>query len=192
MMARQRTRPETSPTASSAAPDDPASRDTHSRRIRGADTVGCMPNPHDNGGLESLHGTILDAWNRQDAEAYAACFDDSALVIGFDGSEMHGREAIAEQLGTIFSDHEVATYVRVVRSVRRLDDCTGLLHAVVGMVPPGEDDVMRDRHAVQVLVGAHQNDQWRAVSFQNTPAQLHGRPEAVDALTEELRSVLPR
>ena len=72
--------------------------------------------------LDGLHGAILDAWDRQDAKAYAACFVDDALVIGFDGSEMHGGVAIAEQLGGIFSDHEVATYVRVVRSVRRLDE----------------------------------------------------------------------
>jgi uncharacterized protein (TIGR02246 family) len=142
--------------------------------------------------LDGLHGAILDAWNRQDAKAYAACFVDDALVIGFDGSEMRGRVAIAEQLGGIFSDHEVATYVRVVRSVRQLDERTELLHAVVGMVPPGGDDVMPDRHAVQLLVGTRESDRWRAVSFQNTPARLHGRPEALDALTAELRTALPR
>src|SRR4051812_14491185 len=129
--------------------------------------------------LEALHANILGAWNRRDAEAYAGCFTDNALVIGFDGSEMHGRQAIREQLAAIFCDHEVATYVRVVRSVRRLDEGTELLHAVVGMVPPGGDDVMPDRHAVQVLVGTREGDRWRAASFQNTPAQLHGRPDAV-------------
>lgn len=142
--------------------------------------------------LDGLHAAILDAWNRQDARAYAACFVDDALVIGFDGSEMRGRVAIAEQLGGIFSDHEVATYVRVVRSVRRLDERTELLHAVVGMVPPGGDDVMPDRHAVQLLVGTRESDRWRAVSFQNTPALLHGRREALDALTADLRKALPR
>lgn len=67
---------------------------------------------------------------------------------------------------------------------------TALLHAVVGMVPPGGDDVMPDHHAVQVLVGRHEHGQWRALSFQNTPAQLHGRPEAVDSLTDELRAAM--
>lgn len=147
-----------------------------------------MSDSIDDNGLEELHGRILDAWNRQDAHGYASCFDDDALVIGFDGSEMHGRAAIAEQLGAIFADHRVATYVRVVRSVRRLDDRTALLHAVVGMVPPDEDDVVPDRHAVQLLVGTSTNGGWRAASFQNTPAQLHGRPEALDSLTDELRS----
>jgi uncharacterized protein (TIGR02246 family) len=150
-----------------------------------------MSNSSDDG-LTTLHGKILEAWNRQDAQTYAACFDGDALVVGFDGSEMRGRDAIAEQLGTIFADHQVATYVRVVRGVQRIDDSTALLHAVVGMVPPGGDDVMPDRHAVQLLVGRYEKDEWRAVSLQNTPAQLHGRPEAVEALTQELRTALSR
>jgi uncharacterized protein (TIGR02246 family) len=155
-------------------------------------TVVCMTDASSTADLEGLHGAILDAWNRQDANAYAACFVDDALVIGFDGSEMGGRVAIAEQLGAIFSDHAVATYVRVVRSVRRLDERTQVLHAVVGMVPPGGDDVMPDRHAVQLLVATRDSDRWWAVSLQNTPAQFHGRPEALDALTAELRAAIPR
>jgi uncharacterized protein (TIGR02246 family) len=140
--------------------------------------------------LAELHAAILGAWNRQDADAYADCFIDDALVIGFDGSEMHGSAGISEQLGAIFADHEVATYVRVVRMVRRLNEHTALLHAVVGMVPPGGEDVMPDRHAIQLLVGIRDGDGWRGVSFQNTPARLDGRPEAVEALTEELRTAL--
>ena len=50
------------------------------------------------GDLEELHGAILEAWNRQDEQAYAGCFTDDAVVIGFDGSEMHGSADIAEQV----------------------------------------------------------------------------------------------
>lgn len=154
------------------------------------DTIDHVASRSETNRLEDLHHDIIDAWNRQDHVGYANCFLEDALVVGFDGTEMHGRSAIAKQLGSIFADHEVATYVRVVRSSRLLDDRTGLLHAVVGMVPPGGDDVTPDRHAVQVLVGVRDGERWKAVSFQNTPAQLHGRPEAVDALTEELREAL--
>jgi uncharacterized protein (TIGR02246 family) len=142
-------------------------------------------------GLEGLHGAILEAWNRRDAQAYADCFSDGAVVIGFDGSEMHGRAAIAEQLAAIFADHEVAAYVRLVRGVQPLDERSGLLHAVVGMIPPGGGEVMPDRHAVQLLVGTRDGERWRAVSLQNTPARLDGRPEAVEALTQELRAAEP-
>jgi uncharacterized protein (TIGR02246 family) len=142
--------------------------------------------------LEMLHAEILAAWNRQDAAGYADCFVEDALVIGFDGTEMNSTPEITEQLGSIFADHRVATYVRVVRSTRKLDAQTALLHAAVGMVPPDGDDVMPDRHAAQMLIGTLAHGRWRAVSFQNTPVQLHGRPEVVDALTEELRAVMRR
>ncbi|MBV9953409.1 MAG: SgcJ/EcaC family oxidoreductase [Acidimicrobiia bacterium] len=95
-----------------------------------------MSGPSELDDLEELHGRILEAWNRQDAAGYADCFDDDALVIGLDGSEMHGRASIEEQLGSIFADHQVASYVRVVRSTQRVDTSTAVLHAVVGMIPP--------------------------------------------------------
>ena len=59
------------------------------------------------------------------------------------------------------------------------------------MIQPGGDDVIPDRHAVQLLVGTHAGERWRAVSLQNTPARFDGRPEAVDALTDELRAAPP-
>lgn len=139
-------------------------------------------------GVEPLHGAILDAWNRQDADGYASYFSDDAVVVGFDGSEMYGRDEIAEQLAAIFADHQVARYVRIVRSVRQIGVEAALLHAVVGMIPPGEDDVMTDRHAVQLFVAVQETGAWRACSLQNTPVELRGRPEAVEALTEELRA----
>ena len=139
-------------------------------------------------GVERLHGAILEAWNRQDAEAYANCFRDDAIMVGFDGSEMRGRAEIAEQLAAVFADHQVARYVRIVRGVRRIGVEAALLHAVVGMVPPGGSDVMPDRHAVQLLVAVRETGAWLAGSLQNTPALLHGRPEAIEALTDELRA----
>jgi uncharacterized protein (TIGR02246 family) len=138
--------------------------------------------------VEPLHGAILDAWNRQDAAGYASYFRDDAVVVGFDGSEMHGRDEIAEQLAAIFADHRVARYVRIVRGVRRIGVEAALLHAVVGMIPPGGDDVMPDRHAVQLLVAVQETGTWRACSLQNTPVELHGHPEAVEELTQELRA----
>jgi uncharacterized protein (TIGR02246 family) len=138
--------------------------------------------------VKELHARILDAWNRRDAAGYAEQFTETALVVGFDGSEMHGRDEVAAQLDAIFSDHEVASYVRIVRGVRGLGDRAALLHAVVGMVPPGGGDLMPDRNAVQVLIAVRLGEAWLAEIFQNTPARLDGQPEALDALTDELRA----
>ena len=140
-----------------------------------------------NGAVEALHGQILAAWNRGDAVGYSEQFTDNAIVVGFDGSEMHGRSEIAEQLEAIFGDHQVASYVRIVRSVRAISEGVALLHAIVGMVPPDGDDVMADRNAVQLLLAIRDDSGWRGAALQNTPARLDGRPEAVKAMTEELR-----
>jgi len=141
--------------------------------------------------IEQLHGEILDAWNRQDGDAYAQCFTETAIVAGFDGSEMQGRDEIARQLRSIFADHQVATYVRIVRGVRSIGEDAALLHAVVGMVPPGGADVMPDRNAVQLLLVLRAADgAWRAQAFQNTAARFDGRPERAQALRQELRAAL--
>ena len=68
-------------------------------------------------------------------------------------------------------------------------DDVSVLHAVAGMVPPGGTDIAPAANAIQSLVATKQNDAWSVVTFHNTPAAFHGRPELVDALTMELRTV---
>ena len=58
------------------------------------------------------------------------------------------------------------------------------------MAPPNGGDIVADRNAVQSLVAIDGPDGWRVALFHNTPAQFHGRPEAVDALTAELRAAV--
>ena len=69
-------------------------------------------------------------------------------------------------------------------------DGVALLRAVVGMVPPGQSELNPDVNAVQTVVATRRDDDWRITLLQNTPAQYHGRPEAVAALTAELRALL--
>jgi uncharacterized protein (TIGR02246 family) len=140
----------------------------------------------------SLYDGLLDAWNRQNAEQFARLFEDDAVVIGFDGSLMIGRDAILEELGRIFADHPTARYVAKVREVRVLADGVVLLRAVVGMVPPGASDINPTTNAHQTLIARGGTGEWRIAHFQNTPAQFHGRPELAEALTDELRKELVR
>ena len=148
--------------------------------------------PRDLADVETLYRNLIDAWNARDAGAFADRFTDDGVTYGFDGSELDGRAAIADELGRIFGDHETGRYVAIVRSVRALGDGVALLRAVVGMVPPGREDLDPDLDAVQTLVAEHAADGWRVVQLQNTQAQYHGRPEAVEDLTAELRSALGR
>ena len=140
--------------------------------------------------LRALYAALLGAWNGRDANAFAALFAPDGGSIGFDGSEMFGRDAIAAGLGEIFESHMTATYVAKVRSVEPLAEGAALLRAVVGMVPPDGDDILAAVNAAQTLVASQRDGRWEIALFQNTRAAYHGRPEAVDALTEELRAAM--
>ena len=137
-----------------------------------------------------LYQRLLKGWNEQDAEAMAATFAEDGEVIGFDGSVMTGRAEIASTLQQIFASHRTPPYVSKVRSVRLLAPDVAVLRAVVGMAPPGETDLDPQLNAWQTLLAAKRDEEWRIVLFQNTPAQFHGRPELVQALTKELRELL--
>ncbi len=135
---------------------------------------------------------LIAGWNEHDADRFAASFADDGAMIGFDGSELAGRDAIREEIGRIFDDHETAAYVAKVRGVRNLSPNVAVLRAVVGMVPPSNSDIAPDRNAHQTVVASRDGGDWRIVLFQNTPAQFHGRPELVEELTDELREVARR
>jgi uncharacterized protein (TIGR02246 family) len=141
-------------------------------------------------GASDLYQKLLDAWNRHDARAYAALFSDDGQVIGFDGSEMNGRDEIEQSLSAIFADHETGRYVAKVRSERTVADGVVLLTAVSGLVPAGQSDLNPELNALQTLVAKHDTGRWRIVLFQNTPAQFAGRPEEAEALTNELHALL--
>ena len=140
--------------------------------------------------VSDLYNALLDAWNGHDAAAYAALFTEDGYVVGFDGSEMNGREEIERSLAGIFADHETGRYVGKVNDERAVSDDVAMLHAVAGLVPAGQSDLNSDLNAIQTLVARREDETWRIVQFQNTPAQFDGRPEAVEALTNELRGLV--
>ncbi|HEX6305394.1 MAG TPA: SgcJ/EcaC family oxidoreductase [Anaerolineales bacterium] len=140
--------------------------------------------------IKSLYQRLLDCWNQRTAEGYAELFSEDGNVVGFDGSQMNGRREIASELGRIFADHQIATYVAKVREVRFLTGEVAVLRAVVGMVPPGQNDINPAANAVQTLVAVRGEEPWRIAVFHNTPAAYHGRPELAEALTEDLRELL--
>ena len=140
--------------------------------------------------VRALYQSLLDAWNRHSAEDFATLFMPDGNVVGFDGSPIDGKSEIESHLRQIFTSHETAAYVGKVREVRLLTDDVALLRSVAGMVPPGGTDLNPGVNAVQSLVAVRSNAQWRIALFQNTPAAFHGRPEASQALTDELRELL--
>jgi uncharacterized protein (TIGR02246 family) len=141
--------------------------------------------------VTDLYQRLIAGWNENDADAMAAAIAPDGLMIGFDGSQMEGPEAIASELGRIFADHETATYVTKVRAVKSLSSDAAVLHAVAGMVPPGGSEIMPARNAIQTVVAKRDDDTWSIVLFQNTPARFDGPQELAQALTAELTELLP-
>lgn len=137
-----------------------------------------------------LYAQILSRWNERNAQALAALFTPRANMVGFDGSQVDGRNEIEAHLAQIFSHHPTAAYVGKVQEVRLLAREVVLVRAVAGMVPPGQSDLNPALNTVHTLVAARSGDAWRIELFQSTPAAFHGRPEATKALTQELRQEL--
>jgi uncharacterized protein (TIGR02246 family) len=140
--------------------------------------------------VRDLHGALLEGWNARDPESLAALFAADAGMVGFDGSPVDGRTEIRSHFENIFAGHETAAYVAKVREVRRLSEDVALLRAVAGMIPPGGSDINPAVNAIQSLVAVRDDEGWKVALFHNTPAAFHGRPEAAEQLTEELRAVL--
>lgn len=142
----------------------------------------------DDHAVRALYRSLIDGSNAGDAEAMTAGFADDAQMIGFDGSEIAGRDRAREYLASIFADHKVASFVTLVRDVHVIAPGVVLLRAHAGMLPPGEPAIKPERNAVQTLVAVRRGDAWQVALFQNTPAAWHGREDDAAALTAELQA----
>jgi len=140
--------------------------------------------------IGTLYQRLITAWNDRSAAAFADCFAQDAICIGFDGSQMSGKAEIESSLAGIFKDHSTATYVALVRSIKELAGGVYLLHAHVGMLLPGKSVVEPSRNAIQLLIAQSVGEKTQILSFQNTPAQFHGRPELANKLTDELNKIV--
>jgi uncharacterized protein (TIGR02246 family) len=139
--------------------------------------------------VEDLYAQLIDAWNRRDAEAFANLFTLDGETIGFDGSELAGQAAIRAELSRVFADHTPNKYIYKVHKVETVTTDVAIVRAIAGMRPPGLTGFEPKLHAVHRLTAVHRGPEWRIVLFQTTPAQLHGRPDLVAAVTAELESV---
>lgn len=148
------------------------------------------PQSGDEAEIRALYEQLLKGWNTRNAEVMAAPFAEDGEVIGFDGSEMTGRQEITATLQKIFADHEVPPFVSKIKGVRFLNPDTAILRSIVGMVPPGQSDLDPKLNAHQTLVAVKRDGKWSVALFQNTPAQFHGQPELVQKMSEELKQGL--
>lgn len=134
-----------------------------------------------------LYDAFIAGWNQQDGTAIATPFAQEATVIGFDGSQMNGKQEIESTLTAIFAHHRTAPYTAKVKRVRFLAANVALLHGIAGMIPVGQLDFNPHLHTHQTLIATKGEKGWQITLLQNTPAQFHGRADLVEAMTEELK-----
>ena len=137
-----------------------------------------------------LYRQLLEAWDKRNARDFALLFASDGNIVGFDGTQVFGQAEVGAHLSEIFSHHQTARYVSIVREVRSLTEGATILSAVAGMVPPDKDDINPDVNAVQTVIAVKKAGAWKVAVFQNTPAALYGSPDTAKKLTEELRAAL--
>jgi uncharacterized protein (TIGR02246 family) len=138
----------------------------------------------------ALYADLLRCWNGRDAAGFAARFVRQGNIVGFDGSQVDGQAEIEAHLAQVFGNHPTAAYVGKVREVRLLGSEVVLLRAVAGMVPADQSDLNPALNTIHTLLASKQREGWKAELLQSTPAAFHGRPQASEALTAELRKAL--
>jgi uncharacterized protein (TIGR02246 family) len=145
----------------------------------------------DEAAVRALYQQLMDGWNAGIGDAFAAPFEEDGDLVGFDGTNIKGRQEIASFHQHLFDMFlKGSRLVGKVRSVRFLTSNVAVMHAVGGTVMAGESDLERERNSVQTLVAVKRNGKWSLAAFQNTRAIYMGRPEESQKLTEELRALL--
>jgi len=141
---------------------------------------------HTESQVRALYDQLIHCWNEREHTAFAELFLHDGYTIGFDGTVSNGKSQINQHLSEVFQHHQTALYISIVRSIRALNDSVWIVHADVGMIPPGSKEINPKLNAVQSLVVMKTVHGFRIALLQNTPASFHGRPEAVEQLTNEL------
>jgi uncharacterized protein (TIGR02246 family) len=142
--------------------------------------------------VQTLYRELIRSWNRCDARGFAALFSESGRYVGADGNETSGRVAIEVELARTFERFPPRPCVGIVRSVRLLSDNVALVSAAAGMYPPGSYRVDPSVNTLQTLLSTREDGRWRAVLYQNTPAEFRGRPDLAQQLTVDLDRALER
>ena len=70
------------------------------------------------GAARELYEKLIQAWNKRNARDYALLFASNGSIVGYDGSQVDGQLDVGAHISEIFSHHQTAAYVTIVREVR--------------------------------------------------------------------------
>lgn len=138
--------------------------------------------------ITELYQRLINAWNKRNASGMAELFMDEGEMIGFDGSLASGNKGVFTHLEPIFASYPTPPFVSKIKDIRSLGSANAaILRAIVGMVPPGREELEPSLNAHQTLVAVKVEGKWLIEVFQNTPARYDGRPELIEEMTDELK-----
>jgi uncharacterized protein (TIGR02246 family) len=106
----------------------------------------------DEDAIRALYQQLLDGWNKGSGEAFAAPFAEDADLVGFDGTQLKGRQEIASFHQQLFDTFvKGSRLIGKVRSVRFLTPDVAVMHAVGGTIMAGQSDIEPEGNSVQTL-----------------------------------------
>ena len=146
--------------------------------------------------LADIPMQMVAAWNRGDADAFAAPFTDTANFVGFEGTHLRGREEIAAFHRQIFATVVKGTDLEGgVRFVRLLATDRAVIHSWVRYTNlPGVHPTTPGRDSMQLYVATKRAGQWSIDALQNSRQLTLEQQELLDtieSLPDDARRQLP-
>ena len=114
---------------------------------------------------------LREAWESGDGKAYASVFSEDSQYVNAPGERVYGKKAIAESHQKIFDTFFKGSRLgrRYPSRFRPITPDVILVESAGSVLFPGEIEQNIPPNGLITLVVARQDDEWRIVSFQNTP-----------------------
>jgi uncharacterized protein (TIGR02246 family) len=118
--------------------------------------------------IKDVIATMIDAWNRGDAAAFAAPFAADADFIAFEGTHLKGREEIREFHQPLFDTALHGTRLEGgVKFVRFINPRLAVMHAWGTTTLAGQTNASPSRDSMQLFVMTRHNGGWQCDAMLN-------------------------
>jgi uncharacterized protein (TIGR02246 family) len=132
-----------------------------------------------NDAILDLCARLSDAWDRNDAGAYAALFTRDSDYVAFDGSRLIGRAANEAHHAALFET--VLKDSRLVfdgADLRYVGNDVALLHTTGTVLLPWQKQA-RNRRSIQTMVLVREMGAWRIAAFHNSRIRPVPAPDSL-------------
>jgi len=125
--------------------------------------------------IMQLFAQMSEAWNKGDAESFAACFTDDADYVTFNGSHLKGRREIADVHARLWSGVlRGSLLLGSSQELRFAAPDVALVHAVGAVQLRWQKRPPTRRLSINTNVVLKVNGQWRIAAFHNCRMQQPG------------------